>query len=79
MLQKAGVADKGGVEGRSGDIEAGIAVEEAEPDKISPEKSPERPEGGFGRRPARFFLKARFQIKIGEVVDLLDIVGNGGI
>ena len=79
VLQKAGVADEGGVKGRSGDVEAGIAVEEAEPDKISPEKSPERPEGGFGWRPARFFLKARFQIKIGEVVDLRDIAGNRGI
>ena len=72
------MADEGGIKGGSGDIKAGIAIEEAEPEDISSDKSPERTEGGFGRHPARFFLKARFQIEIGEVVDLRHIVGNGG-
>ena len=79
MLQKSGVADECRVEGGSGDVEAGIAVEEAEPEDISSDKSPERSEGGLGRYPARLFLKARFKIKIGEVVDLRDIAGNRGI
>ena len=56
MLQKAGVADEGGVEGGSGDVEAGIAVEEAEPEDISSDKSPECTEGGFGRQPTGSFL-----------------------
>ena len=60
MLQKAGVADEGGVEGGSGDIKAGKAIEKAKANKVSPEKTPEGPKGSLGRRPLCFFLKPRF-------------------
>jgi hypothetical protein len=56
MLQKPGVTDEGGVEGGSGDIKAGKAIEKAKPENIGPEKSPERTKGGLGRQPTGFFL-----------------------
>jgi hypothetical protein len=50
------MANKGGVEGGSGDIKAGKAIEKAKPENIGPEKSPECTKGRFGRQPSRFFL-----------------------
>ena len=49
VLQKAGVADEGGIEGGSSDIKAGIPIEKSKPEHIGSEKSPERTKGGFGR------------------------------
>ena len=76
MLQKASVADEGRVEGRSSDIKAGEAVEKAESNEVGSKKTPERSKSSLGRCPLCFFLKPRFQIEIGEVVDLRDIAGN---
>ena len=56
MLQKTGVTDEGGVEGGSGDIKARKAIEKAKANKVSPEKTPEGPEGGLRRQPTGFFL-----------------------
>ena len=56
VLQQARMADEGGVEGGSGDIKAGKAIEKAKPEDIGPEKSPERTKGGLGRQPTGFFL-----------------------
>ena len=79
MLQKTGVADEGGVEGGSGDIKAGEAIEKAKPENIGPEESPECTKSCFGGRPTRTFFDSRFQIEIRKVVDLRDIAGDGGI
>jgi hypothetical protein len=56
MLQQARMADEGGVEGGSGDIKAGKAIEKAKAKDIGPEKSPERTEGSFRRQPTGPFL-----------------------
>jgi hypothetical protein len=79
MLQKASVADEGGVEGGSGDIKAGVSVEETELDKIRTHESPEGTESCFGGRPTRTFFDSRFQIEIRKVVNLRDIAGDRGI
>jgi hypothetical protein len=76
VLQQAGVADKGGVEGGSGDIKAWVSVEETEPDKIRPRKSPEGTKSCFGGRPTRTFFDSRLQIEIGKVVNLRYVTGN---
>ena len=70
------MTDEGGVEGRSGDIKAWVSVEETEPDKIRPHKSPEGTESCFGGRPTRTFFDSRLQIEIGKVVNLRDVTGN---
>jgi len=56
MLQKPGVADESRVEGRGGDIKAGIPIDKSKPEDIGPEESPERTEGGLGWQPAGSFL-----------------------
>jgi hypothetical protein len=56
MLQKPGVTDESRVEGRSGDIKAGIPIEKSKPENIGPKKSPKRAEGSFCRQPTGSFL-----------------------
>ena len=76
MLQQTSVADEGGVEGGSGNIKAGVSVEETEPDEICAHKSPEGTESCFGGRPTRTFFDSRLQIEIGKVVNLRYVTGN---
>jgi len=76
MLQQARMADEGGVEGGSGDIKAWVSVEETEPNKIRPHKSPEGTESCFGGRPTRTFFDSRLQIEVGKVVNLRYVTGN---
>ena len=70
VFQQASVTDEGGVEGGSGNIKTSVSVEETEPDKIRPHKSPEGTESCFGGRPTRTFFDSRIQIEIGKVVNL---------
>jgi hypothetical protein len=79
VFQQASMPDEGGVVGRSGDIKAGEAVEKAETNEVGSEKPPEGSKGSLRRGPLCFFLKPRFQIKIGKIVDLGNIAGNGRI
>jgi hypothetical protein len=41
------MADEGRVEGRGSNIKAGVPIEKAKANKVSPEKTPEGPEGGL--------------------------------
>jgi hypothetical protein len=46
------MADEGGVEGGSGDIETRESIEKAKTDKVSPDKAPESTESRLGRKPS---------------------------
>src|SRR5580692_8922442 len=79
MLEKAAVADEGGVGGGSGDEKTGAAIEKTKTEKVGAEEAPSRAKNRGGSGPAGFFRELALEIKIGEVIYFLDVAADVGI